>query len=80
MCANLTNDADDADRLAYDLAECKRIGLPVLPPDVRYSKPNFSLELAEYDGEKRWCIRYGLKGIKTVGEDISTVLTEAQDK
>ncbi|MCA9327647.1 DNA polymerase III subunit alpha, partial [Candidatus Saccharibacteria bacterium] len=37
MAALMTSDFDDTDRLAIEIAECKHMGLEVLPPDVNES-------------------------------------------
>src|SRR5262249_10332694 len=36
--------AGTLERIAQAYNECVRIGIPVLPPDVNFSQPNFSLE------------------------------------
>jgi DNA polymerase-3 subunit alpha len=37
MAALMTSDADDVDRLAIEISECKHGGLTVLPPDINLS-------------------------------------------
>jgi DNA polymerase III subunit alpha len=51
-------------RIADAVAECARLGISVLPPDVNRSEANFSLERGE-DGAE--LIRFGLQQIKNVG-------------
>ncbi|MCS7276761.1 MAG: DNA polymerase III subunit alpha [Dehalococcoidia bacterium] len=58
---------DPTQRVAEAYAECVRLGISVLPPDVNRSSVNFSLE--EHDG--RWAIRFGLANIKNVGEGVA---------
>lgn len=64
VAAMLTVDGGDADKVAQHLAEAKRLGIPVLPPDVNRSELGFSLE----DGDGRPRIRYGLLAVKNLGE------------
>ncbi|MBI4570755.1 MAG: DNA polymerase III subunit alpha, partial [Chloroflexi bacterium] len=51
-------------RIAAAAADCARLGIAVLPPDVNSSEANFSLQPAE-DGAP--AIRFGLQQIKNVG-------------
>lgn len=53
---------DNEDKMAFYLAEAKRLGIEVLPPDINRSKGAFTTE----DGN----IRFGLSGIKNVGTGI----------
>ncbi len=52
-----------------------RLGIPVLPPDVNKSMPNFSLEEME-DGKQ--AIRFGLGMIKNVGEGAAESILESR--
>ena len=61
MSAMLTFDANDTDRLAVVIAECRRMEIPVLPPDINASALKFA---PETDGLG---IRFGLASIKNVG-------------
>jgi len=61
MSAMLTFDAGDVDRLAVVIAECRRMEIPVRPPDINSSDLKFS---PESDGPG---IRFGLASIKNVG-------------
>jgi DNA polymerase III alpha subunit len=60
MAALLTTNSDDKDKTAIYLAECRRMGLEVLPPDVNKSDAMYTAH-----GES---IRFGLAAIKNVGE------------
>ena len=59
IAASLTNDRDNTDRLAIMLDECRRLEIPVLPPDLNESAINF---VPSDEG-----IRFGLAAIKNVG-------------
>ena len=61
MSAMLTYDAGDVDRLAVVIAECRRMEIPVLPPDINSSVLKFSPDPAGPG------IRFGLASIKNVG-------------
>ncbi len=62
MAALMTADMRWTDRLAIEIAECKRMGMKVLGPDVNESYGDFGI----VPGEKT--IRFGLSGIKSVGK------------
>ena len=62
MAALMTADMRWTDRLAIEIAECKRMGLKVLGPDINQSYGDFGI----VGGEKT--IRFGLSGIKGVGK------------
>lgn len=61
MAAMLTYDAGTTDRLAQVIGECRRMGIPVLPPDINASGLKFRPE-AGGGG-----IRFGLASVKNVG-------------
>lgn len=62
MAALMTADMRWTDRLAIEIAECKRMGLKVLGPDINQSYGDFGI----VGGEKT--IRFGLSGIKSMGK------------
>ena len=62
MAALMTSDMRWTDRLAIEIAECKRMGLKVLGPDINQSYGDFAI----VGGEKT--IRFGLSGIKSMGK------------
>ncbi|MEX0787078.1 MAG: DNA polymerase III subunit alpha [Dehalococcoidia bacterium] len=59
-------------RIAAAAAECARLGIALLPPDVNASDANFALEEQEGASEARpgeqVAIRFGLQQIKNVGQ------------
>jgi DNA polymerase-3 subunit alpha len=59
IAATMTSEVGNFDKLAKFVAEARRIGVPVLPPDVNASDVNFTIE-----GRG---VRYGLAGLKNVG-------------
>ena len=82
MTAVLTAEAGNIDTVSVMVAECKRIGLPVLPPDVNESFGDFTVllggseqktkeaaELAKYI--EKDSIRFGLYSIKNFGRGVA---------
>ncbi|NTW62055.1 DNA polymerase III subunit alpha, partial [Candidatus Saccharibacteria bacterium] len=61
MAAVMTSDHDDIDRLAIEIAECKHMGIKVLPPDVNQGYVEFAI----VPGEN--AIRFGMEAVKGVG-------------
>ena len=62
MAALLTSVGDDKDKSAVYLAECRRMGIKVLPPDVNASSARF--------GAVGDDIRFGLAAIRNVGTNV----------
>jgi DNA polymerase-3 subunit alpha len=60
MTAVLSSDMGNSERVAIAIAECRRMGIPVMPPDVNVSRFDFVVNGPE--------IRFGLGAIKNVGE------------
>jgi len=59
MAALLTSVGDDKDKSAIYLAECRNMGITVLPPDVNASEKNFAPVGTD--------IRFGLSAVRNVG-------------
>lgn len=74
MAALMTSDYDNIDRLAIEIAECKHMGIDVLPPDVNESYHEFSV----IPGENK--IRYGLDAIKNVGHGAAEEILRAREE
>ena len=62
MAALLTSVADDKDKMALYLGECRRMGISVLPPDVNESAANFTPVGTD--------IRFGLTAVRNVGHNV----------
>ncbi len=60
FAAVLSTIAADTDKVVGVVGECRRLGVPVLPPDVNASDLDFGVEA---EG-----IRFGLSAVKNVGE------------
>lgn len=61
MAALMTSDADDIDRLAIEITECRHMGIEVLLPDVNESYVEFGVV------KDKSQIRFGMSAIKNVG-------------
>ena len=70
MAALLTSVGDDKDRSAVYLAECRRRGIKVLPPDVNASAARFAS--VEED------IRFGLAAVRNVGANVVESIMRAR--
>ena len=64
MSALLTAERNDIERIAFLIEETKKMGIEVLPPELNESFSNFSVVPDKNQ------IRFGLLGIKNVGEGI----------
>ena len=64
MTALLSVQRDDLTKVATFLEECRRLDIPILPPDVNYSQLDFDIETMA-DGRRG--IRFGLAAIKNAG-------------
>jgi len=73
MAALLTSDKSNIDRLAIEIAECNRMKIKVLPPDVNESFADFTVLK---DGN----IRFGLSAIKNIGEGPVEAIIAARKK
>jgi DNA polymerase-3 subunit alpha len=75
--------AGDQKRVAEAFAECVRLGIPVLPPNVNRSAINFYLENSDPSAGLRAGgvdgIRFGLASVKNVGEGVSEGIIEARN-
>ena len=80
MAAVLTADAGDVDKIAEVVAECKRMGISVLPPSVNESMGNFTVIHPERtrgvddpstSSGQAHSIRFGLYSIKNFGVGVA---------
>jgi DNA polymerase-3 subunit alpha len=63
MAANLTNNMDNIEEISNLIADCKRMGINILSPDINKSGAHFTVN---DEGE----IRFGLAAIKGVGQAV----------
>ena len=62
MAALMTSVLDSAAKISGYIAECRELGIPVLPPDINHSDDHFTVE-----GD---AIRFGLGAVKNVGRGL----------
>jgi DNA polymerase-3 subunit alpha len=75
MASLMTMDASDTDKLVVYIGDCRKAGIKILPPDLNQSLGGFMVPK-----EDRKQIRYGLCGIKGMGEAAIASIVEARSK
>ncbi|RDI49784.1 DNA polymerase-3 subunit alpha [Nocardia mexicana] len=70
MAGLLTSVGDDKDKAAVYLADCRRLGIQVLPPDVNESENNF----ASVGND----IRFGMGAVRNVGTNVVASIIAAR--
>lgn len=73
MASLLSADSGDTDKISEHVAECERIGIRILPPDVNESFESFTV-IAQ------GMIRFGLSTIKNFGEGAAEAVIEERNK
>jgi DNA polymerase-3 subunit alpha len=71
MTAVLTAQQGNAEKVAAAVAECRRMNVEVLPPDVNESKLDFTIVNS--------AIRFGLAAVKNVGRGAAQAIIEARE-
>ena len=72
MAALMTSVLDSATKIAGYIAECKELGIPVLPPDLNHSEDHFTVE-----GD---AIRFGLGAVKNVGRGLIRSMVKKREE
>lgn len=72
MAALMTSVMGDSVQIAKYIRNCNEMGIEVLPPDVNLSDGKFTSE--------HGAIRFGLAGVKNVGDGVIETITEARQK
>lgn len=91
MCAVLTAEAGDTEKIAEIITESQRMGIPVLPPDINSSYKDFTViknhrntegeENTEKENEvEKDQIRFGLLTIKNLGEGIANAIIAEREQ
>ena len=70
MCAVLTAEAGDTEKVAEIIAECQRMRIPVLAPDINSSFKDFTVVKSPESDQ----IRFGLLTIKNLGEGVADAI------
>lgn len=78
MCAVLTAEAGDTERVAEVIGECQKMRIPVLPPDINSSVKDFTV-IHLQGPTLQDQIRFGLLTIKNLGANIAeAIIAERQ--
>jgi DNA polymerase-3 subunit alpha len=72
MAALLTQDMGNQDKTIKNIAECREMGIGILPPDLNESQADFSVV--------KGGIRFGLAAVKNVGLKAVESIIEERDK
>lgn len=72
MAALLSSVMGTSDKVGFYIEECRRMGIRILPPDINASLAGFSVDDKD--------IRFGLAGVKNVGENAINNLLSARQK
>jgi DNA polymerase-3 subunit alpha len=72
MTAVLIAESGDIDKVPEIIHECERMGVKVLPPDINESFKSFAMIAGENGASAH--IRFGLNGIKNLGENIAEAI------
>jgi DNA polymerase-3 subunit alpha len=73
ITAILTAESGDVEKIAEIIDECKKMKIPVLPPNINESYGGFTVIRNQNKSEK---IRFGLYTIKNLGTDIADAIIE----
>jgi len=77
MTALLSVHQDDTTKITTFMAECKRMSIPILPPDVNYSALDFDIQ-KQKDGRRG--IRFGMVAVKNAGAVPLQHIVDAREK
>jgi DNA polymerase-3 subunit alpha len=75
MTALLTVHRDDSTKIATFMEECRRLNIPILPPDVNASLLDFDIQ-TQADGRR--AIRFGLAAVKNAGVNALQPIIDAR--
>ncbi len=76
MTALLSCNLGQSDKTASAVAECQRLGIPVLGPDINHSGIGFIIDAGETESP---AIRFGLSAVKNVGAGAVAPVLEVRD-
>ena len=72
MAAQISTYTNDIKQVSLYIEEIKRLGIEILPPNINYSFRKFTVE------DKK--IRFGLKAVKNVGDNLIEVIVKARER
>ncbi|MBN1595689.1 DNA polymerase III subunit alpha [candidate division FCPU426 bacterium] len=71
MASLLSNEMGNTDKVAQYVAECRRMGLTVFPPDINQGSDRFAADKGE--------IQYGLAAIRNVGAGAARLIRQERE-
>ncbi|MGN6031122.1 MAG: DNA polymerase III subunit alpha [Thermomicrobiales bacterium] len=77
MAALMSTEIGNTDKTVFNVTECRRAGIPVLPPDINRSRVDFTVEKNE-DGVE--CVRFGIGAVKNAGLGAVQTIVKARDE
>jgi len=80
MAALLTFEMDNTDKVVDYIAECGKMGIEVLAPDINESGVDFTPLYKSCGNGKKGVIRFGLAAVKGVGEKAVEQIIAAREK
>ncbi len=87
IAALLTANQQNTDRIAMEIEECRKMGIEVKQPDINQSFDSFTVVTSGTaenrvvsEKERLNTIRFGLKAIKNIGENIVNVIIKERKK
>ena len=79
MAAVLTAELGNAEKVSHFIAESEAMGITVLGPDINESRESFTPVFKTSDASDAGLIRFGLAGIKGVGEQAGQKIIAERD-
>ncbi|MGC4107010.1 MAG: DNA polymerase III subunit alpha [Thermomicrobiales bacterium] len=77
MAALMSTEIGNTDKTVFNVTECRRAGIPVLPPDINRSRVDFTVEKND-DGVE--CVRFGIGAVKNAGLGAVQTIVKARDE
>ncbi|MHC4418362.1 MAG: DNA polymerase III subunit alpha, partial [Planctomycetota bacterium] len=80
MAALLTYEMDNTDKVVDYIAECGRMDIEIMPPDINESGVDFTPLFKGDKGKRKGVIRFGLAAVKGVGEKAVEQIIAAREQ
>jgi DNA polymerase-3 subunit alpha len=80
MAALLTYEMDNTDKVVSYIAECRKMNIEVLAPDINESGVDFTPLYKGHGEDRKGVIRFGLAAVKGVGEKAVEQIITAREK
>ena len=77
MAALMSTEMGNTEKTVFNVAECRRAGIPLLGPDINRSGVEFTVERTE---EGKQAVRFGLGAVKNVGVGAVTAVVEKREQ